>query len=145
MRKKTSQAVASRRKRWVRLARERRALRLEHAMERFGWRQIDVICAGRTMRELSERFPHLADRYLAQRYEVLAHQAGLEDEGPSVAYPEDEQPNGDRVMKEGSVVCLEVYAGEVGGTDGVKLEEQVVVTEGEPRILVPYPFSETLL
>ena len=101
--------------------------------------------AGRTMRELSERFPHLADRYLAQRYEVLAHQAGLEDEGPSVAYPEDEQPNGDRVMKEGSVVCLEVYAGEVGGTDGVKLEEQVVVTEGEPRILVPYPFSETLL
>jgi Xaa-Pro dipeptidase len=101
--------------------------------------------AGRTMREIAGRLPALPDRYRAQRYEVMAHQAGLEDEGPSVAYPEDEQPNGDRVLKPNSVVCLEVYCGDVGGRDGVKLEDQVLVTEGEPRVLVEYPFSDVLL
>lgn len=101
--------------------------------------------AGRTMRELSERFPALPERYRAQRYEVMAHQAGLEDEGPSVAYPEDEQPNGDRNLKPNSVVCLEVYAGEVGARDGVKLEDQILVTDGEPRVLVSFPFSDGLL
>ena len=87
----------------------------------------------------------LPEKYRAQRYEVLAHQAGLEDEGPSVAYPEDPQPNGDRVLKEHSVICLEAYMGEVGGRDGVKLEDQLVLTADGARVLIPYPYCEPLL
>ena len=100
---------------------------------------------GLTMREYAERVPPLPEKYRPQRYEVLAHQAGLEDEGPSVAYPEDPQPNGDRVLKEHSVICLEAYVGEVGARDGVKLEDQLVLTADGARLLIPYPYCDRLL
>jgi hypothetical protein len=76
---------------------------------------------------------------------VLAHQAGLEDEGPSVAYAEDPQPNGERILKEHSVICLEAYVGEVGARDGVKLEDQLVLTADGARVLIPYPYCDALL
>lgn len=100
---------------------------------------------GRTLGELAGRMPRLADRYLRQRYETMAHCAGLADEGPSINYPMDAQPNGGRPLREGMVICLEVYVGEPGGRDGVKLEDQVLVTAGGPRVLVPYPFCQALL
>jgi Xaa-Pro aminopeptidase len=100
---------------------------------------------GLTMREYAERVPSLPERYRPQRYEVLAHQAGLEDEGPSIAYPEDPQPNAERVLKEHSVVCLEAYVGEVGARDGVKLEDQLVLTAEGARVLIPYPYCDRLL
>jgi Xaa-Pro aminopeptidase len=74
----------------------------------------------------------------------MLHSAGLEDEGPSVAYPGDPQPNPGRVLEEGMVVCLEVYTGEVGARDGVKLEDQLVLTADGSRNLIPYPFAEAL-
>ena len=43
------------------------------------------------------------------------------------------------------MLCLEVYAGEVGGRDGVKLEDQVLVTGEGSRTLIPYPYCEALL
>jgi hypothetical protein len=43
------------------------------------------------------------------------------------------------------VLCLEVYAGEKGGRDGVKLEDQVLITSRGPRVMIPYPFCEPLL
>ena len=100
---------------------------------------------GRTLGELAGRMPRLADRYLRQRYETMAHCAGLADEGPSINYPQDPQPNGARPLREGMVVCLEVYVGEPGGREGVKLEDQVLVTAAGPRVLVPYPFCKALL
>jgi Xaa-Pro dipeptidase len=105
----------------------------------------ELVGPGITTQEFARRAPSLPERYLAQRYEVMVHSAGLEDEGPSVAYPEDPQPNPDRALREGMVLCLEVYAGEVGGRDGVKLEDQVLVTGDGSRTLIPYPYCEALL
>lgn len=121
---------------------QREAYRAAHDWMRAG---IAELRPGLTMREYAGRVPALPEKYRAQRYEVLAHQAGLEDEGPSVAYAEDPQPNGDRVLKEHSVICLEAYVGEVGGRDGVKLEEQLVLTADGARVLIPYPYCEPLL
>ena len=104
-----------------------------------------LVAPGITMREFAERAPRLPERFLAQRYEVMLHGAGLEDEAPSVAYPEDPQPNPDRQLEEGMVVCLETYTGEVGARDGVKLEDQLVVTSTGARVLIPYPYCEELL
>jgi Xaa-Pro dipeptidase len=105
----------------------------------------ELVAPGLTTQEFARRAPGLPQKYLAQRYEVMVHSAGLEDEGPSVAYPQDPQPNPDRVLMEGMVLCLEVYAGEVGGRDGVKLEDQVLVTGHGSRTLVPYPYCDALL
>ena len=81
------------------------------------------------MGEFARLAPELPERYRAQRYECLAHSAGLEDEGPSIGWPQDPQPNPDRLIEPGMVLCLEVYCGEVGARDGVKLEDQVEITE----------------
>jgi Xaa-Pro aminopeptidase len=100
---------------------------------------------GVTLGDLAERMPRLPDRFLPQRYEVMAHCSGLADEGPSIGYPRDQQPNGARPLREGMVVCLEVYVGESGGREGVKLEDQILVTADGPRVMIPYPFCAALL
>jgi Xaa-Pro aminopeptidase len=43
------------------------------------------------------------------------------------------------------VFCVEVYAGEVDGKEGVKLEDQVLITEDGYENLITYPFEEKLL
>jgi Xaa-Pro aminopeptidase len=74
----------------------------------------------------------------------MVHGLGLEEEGPSVAYPGDPQPNPDRVIEPGMVLCVELYAGEVGARDGVKLGDVVVITDDGLRVVAPYPFAGAL-
>ena len=43
------------------------------------------------------------------------------------------------------VICVESYIGQVGGVEGVKLEDQVLVTDSGPITLSRYPFEEDLM
>jgi Xaa-Pro aminopeptidase len=97
-----------------------------------------------TCAEIAERGPRVPANTFDQRYEVMIHGLGLEEESPSVAHPGDLQPNPDRVIEPGMVLCVELYAGEVGARDGVKLGDVVVVTDDGLRVVVPYPFSDRL-
>ncbi len=105
----------------------------------------ELVRPGLTCRDLADKAPRLPTKFMPQRYEVMIHGIGLEEESPSVAYPGDPQPNGDRVIVENMVLVVEVYCGEVGGHDGVKLGDQVVVTSGGVKNLVPYGYSAALL
>ncbi len=51
----------------------------------------------------------------------------------------------DGVLAEGMVLCVESYVGEPGGRDGVKLEEQVLITAGGAVKLSAFPFDGALL
>ena len=51
----------------------------------------------------------------------------------------------DGIVVPGMTLCVESYVGEIGGPDGVKLEEQILVTETGYRILSEYPFEQLLL
>ncbi len=104
-----------------------------------------LIRPGLTCRELAAKAPRLPAKYMPQRYEVMIHSIGLEEESPSVAYPDDPQPNGERVIAENMVLVAELYCGESGAREGVKLGDQLVVTADGVRDLVPYPYCETLL
>jgi Xaa-Pro aminopeptidase len=42
-------------------------------------------------------------------------------------------------------LCVESYIGEEGGKEGVKLEEQVLITETGVELLSQFPFEEALL
>jgi hypothetical protein len=75
----------------------------------------------------------------------MIHGIGLEEESPSVAYPGDPQPNPDRVLEEDMVLVVEVYAGELGRPDGVKLGDQIIVSANGTTSLAPYPFCAALL
>jgi Xaa-Pro aminopeptidase len=76
----------------------------------------------------------------------MCHQAGLEDEGPGIPYPDKAKkgiPN--RIIQENMVFCLECYAGKDGELFGVKLEDQVLVTKNGAVSLNTYHFEKKLL
>lgn len=110
---------------------------------------VELVRPGMTFEEFARRAPKLPEAYRAQRYPTMVHQAGLEDEGPGIPYPDDDRgprrimPQ--REIKEGMVLCLECYAGKVGAPFGVKLEDQVLVTRDGARLLCTYPYDAKLL
>ena len=101
---------------------------------------------GLSFRDLSEKSRSLPDDCLPNRYSVLFHGVGLCDEYPTVPYPDDWDHSGyDGELKPGMVVCVESYVGRHGGHEGVKLEDQVLITDDGHELLSRYPLDERLL
>ena len=97
-------------------------------------------------RELVERSFQLPETCLPNRYCVVFHGVGLCDEYPSVVYLQDYDSVGyDGVIEAGMTLCFESYVGEVGGREGVKLEQQVLITETGYELLSFYPFDDALM
>jgi Xaa-Pro dipeptidase len=102
-----------------------------------------LVRPGLGLRELSEQAFRLPERYRANRYSVVAHGVGLCDEYPAVYYPEDFAQSGyDGVLEASMTICLESYVGEAGGREGVKLEQQVLITATGAEVLSRYPFED---
>lgn len=92
--------------------------------------------------EYSDQSYQLPDNYVSNRYADVAHGCGLGVEYPFIWYREDEQWGAyDGVFEEGMVVCIECYAGESGGREGVKLEQPVWLSADGPVVLSEYPFE----
>ena len=110
---------------------------------------LDLVRPGLSFKEFADKVPRLPAAYEAQRYPTMVHQAGLEDEGPGIPYPDDSRgPKRimpDRVLQENMVLCLECYAGKPGAPYGVKLEDQVLVTAGGAKLICTYPYEAKLL
>jgi Xaa-Pro dipeptidase len=51
----------------------------------------------------------------------------------------------DGVLEPGMTLCVESYIGEEGGSEGVKLEQQLLMTDTEPELLSLFPFETALL
>jgi len=106
----------------------------------------ELLRPGITFRELTEKGLRLPEEYRDQRYGVMMHGVGLCDEYPAIYYPEDLESDGyDGIVEAGMVFCVEAYVGAVGGKNGVKLEEQVVITTNGIEKMSKYPFEEVLL
>ena len=106
---------------------------------------IELVRPGITCAELAAAAPRIPDRFVPQRYECMIHSVGLEEESPSVCHPQDEQPNPDRVIQENMALVVEVYMGEVGGSHGVKLGDEILVTADGAEVLAPYQHELRLL
>ena len=101
---------------------------------------------GLTFREYSNSAGSPPKSMAANRYPCMLHGIGLCDEYPFVAYPEDFEDTGfDGVLEAGMTVCVEAYGGEVGGREGVKLEEQMLITETGAERLSSYPYEMEFL
>ncbi|MEK9910890.1 MAG: M24 family metallopeptidase [Candidatus Puniceispirillum sp.] len=84
--------------------------------------------------------------YRHQRYAVLMHGVGLCDEYPAVRYEEDVDAYGyGGCFEEGMTLSVEAYVGAVDGSEGVKLEEQVLVTQTGAVALSHFPYEDSLL
>jgi Xaa-Pro aminopeptidase len=75
----------------------------------------------------------------------MLHSVGLEEESPSVAHPGDAQPNPDREIRPGMALVVECYLGEVGAREGIKLGDEILVTDGGTERLAPFHFDDALL
>jgi len=96
--------------------------------------------------ELTRSGHRLPESCRAQRYGVMFHGVGLCDEYPSIRYPEDLESHGyEGELQPGMTLCVEAYVGEVGGRDGIKLENQLLVTETGCEVLTHYPFEDSFL
>ncbi len=89
---------------------------------------VDLLTAGMTLREFAEQVLDGArESTSTNRYMLMVHGVGMVDEWPAIAYAVDYDDWGyDGVIEEGMVLSVESFIGEVGGDEGVKLEEQVL-------------------
>ena len=107
---------------------------------------IDVLRPGMTFREFAERAWTIPDEFLANRYCLSVHGVGLADEWPDVPPLIDWDEHGyDGRFEENMALCVESYIGAERGAEGVKLEEQVLLTADGPQILSTFPFEDELL
>ena len=77
----------------------------------------------------------------------LAHGVGLKDEYPFLPNRDDidRLSDPDQVIEPGMVFSLESYIGAVGGREGVKLEDQLLISNDGPELLSRFPFEDVLL
>ncbi len=105
-----------------------------------------LIEPGVSFRELSDKSWRGPAEFEENRYVCMVHGVGLVDEYPDIAHPLDWDANGyDGVIEENMALCVESYIGQTGDSEGVKLEEQVVVTADGIQILSTFPFEAELL
>ncbi len=101
---------------------------------------------GRSFRELSELAFAVPEQYRAQSIAMNWHGVSLYGGWPTILGQGCfDEASEDGEIVPGMTLCVEAYVGEVGGPDGVKLEEQVLVTETGFRLLSSFPFELTLL
>lgn len=101
---------------------------------------------GVSFRDLVERSKVPPPDCFPTRYGVLYHGVGLADEYPTLPHASDwtdDTPDG--VLEPGMVLCVESYIGRLGGHEGVKIEEQILITETGNEMLSRYPLDERLL
>jgi Xaa-Pro dipeptidase len=108
---------------------------------------MELLKPGLGFRELAEKAWRIPNAYWGNRYSVVVHGVGMADEYPHVGHL-DEFTHGmgyDGVFEAGMTVCVESYMGAEGGAEGVKLEQQVLITDTGVQLLSPYPFEEELM
>ena len=101
---------------------------------------------GVSFREVAEQGFEIPERCRPNRYGSLFHGVGLCDEYPRCPQLDAFDKNGyDAIIEPGQTLCVESYVGEEGGDEGVKLEQQVLITETGTELLSTFPFEDELL
>jgi Xaa-Pro dipeptidase len=107
---------------------------------------IAALVPGLSLREYTEAVGDVPAPYAEQRYSFRAHGVGLADEWPGIVHAQDFDAWGyEGRLEAGMTICVESYIGAPGEREGVKLEEQVLITPAGAEVLSTYPFEERLL
>ena len=107
---------------------------------------ISILRPGMSFRDYAEAAWDIPEKYHANRYYLAAHGCGMTGEYPYLYHRGDFPDAGyDGIIEPGMTLCVESYIGEAGGREGVKLEQQVLVTDSGVALLSHFPFEEALL
>ncbi len=105
-----------------------------------------ILKPGMSFRDVSDQAWVIPDEFMSNRYTCLLHGVGLADEYPSIRHAVDFDKKGyPGAIEEGMTLCVESMIGAEGGRQGVKLEQQVLITKNGAQALSSYPFEEDWL
>ncbi|WP_311946079.1 M24 family metallopeptidase [Halomonas piscis] len=107
---------------------------------------IALLTPGISFREYSRRAWPIPQGYRENRYLDIVHGCGMTGEWPLIAHDMDWDVVGyDGYIEPGMTLCVEAYIGHRDGGEGVKLEEQVLITEKGIDRLSTYGYDGKLL
>jgi len=107
---------------------------------------MSIIEPGLSFREYAERAWDIPERFRRNRYYLSAHGCGMTGEYPYLYHRADFDEAGyDGTIEPGMTLCIESFIGSDDGAEGVKLEEQILVTAHGVEVLSRFPFEEALL
>ena len=106
-----------------------------------------LLRAGLSYREFSQQAWQIPERYFDYRYCCIAHGVGMADESPAIAHAgKDWDTSGyDGEFQKNMVLSIESFIGERGGQQGIKLEQQVIVTDHGCEVMSSFPFEQDWL
>ncbi|MFT5260820.1 MAG: Xaa-Pro dipeptidase [Gammaproteobacteria bacterium] len=81
------------------------------------------------------------EQYHVNAYTCIIHGVGMCDEYPRIDQKFAGPLRYEDEIQKGMVICVESYVGAVGERDGVKLEQQVVITETGYELLTTSPYE----
>lgn len=122
----------------------------QRALYRLAYEQVhhnmEIIAPGMTFEEYSLKAWDLPSEFAGNRYYLSAHGVGMTGEYPYLYHHQDYEAFGYAgTIEPGMTLCVESYIGQPGDTEGVKLEEQILVTETGTELLSDFPFEDALL
>lgn len=107
---------------------------------------MDLIQPGASFREIAENAWKIPEKFVDQRYTSVMHGVGMHGETPFIAHAMDFETYGrEGHLEPGMVVSVESYIGEKGGREGVKLEDEVLVTDTGCELLSRFPYEDDFL
>lgn len=106
---------------------------------------VDLVKPGITIKEFQRNAWPIPEEFQQNAYPCIVHAVGMCDEYPRINPLHRGETPYDDTLKAGMVLCIESYIGATGERDGVKLEQQVLVTEDGYEQLSTYPLEEALL
>ena len=107
---------------------------------------LELLRPGLGFRDFIDRAWDVPERFVPNRYMTLIHGVGMVDEFPGIVYQQDFESWGyDGVFQENMVVSVESYIGARGATEGVKLEQQVLITAQGAEVLSRSPFVDAII
>lgn len=104
-----------------------------------------LIRPGLMFSEFAEQAYPVDEEFHENAYTCISHGAGMCDEFPRINHRFRDPAPFDEAFQAGMVLTVESYMGAVGERDGVKLENQVLVTESGTELLSDFPFEDDLM
>ena len=106
---------------------------------------LKLVRPGMTLFEMQDRAYPIPEECRDNAYVCMMHAVGMCDEYPQVRQGFRQRNAYDCTLEAGMVVCIESYMGPKGERDGVKLEQQVLITADGYELLTRFPYEEALL
>jgi len=107
---------------------------------------IELLKPGVSFKEYAYKAWDIPEHYFDNRYYLSAHGVGMTGEYPYLYHRADYGEAGyNGIIEPGMTLCVESYIGEKDGIEGVKLEQQILITDTGNKLMSKFPFEVDLL